>query len=121
MSKKECLPQKNGSVSSRKRKQKKSPEPSAPQERRVPKLYPPLPGPGEDMLDPLNAPPPYPRREVPHSTQPEEGGTLSSPPHTRGGTREGEEALVFPAPPALLCHSVRHRPDRVPLLEHPLG
>ena len=48
---------------------------------------PPLPGPGEDMLDPLNALPPYPRREVPHSTQLEEGGTLSSPPHTRGGTR----------------------------------
>ena len=70
----------------------------------MPKLYlpPRLPGPGEDMLDPLNALPPYPRREVPHSTQPEEGGTLASPPHTRGGTREGEEAPVTPVPPALL-------------------
>ena len=80
-------PGKDGSVSRGKRKQKKSPEPSTPREWRVPELYPPLPGPGEDMLDPLNALPPYPRREVPHSTQPEEGGTLSSPPHTRGGTR----------------------------------
>ena len=93
MSKKECLPRKNGSVSHGKRKQKKFPEPSA---------LPPLPGPGEDILDPLNALPPYPRREVPHSTQPEEGGTLGSLPHTRGGTREGEEAPVSPAPPALL-------------------
>ena len=76
MSKKECLPRENGSVSRGKRKQKKSPEPSTPREWRVPELYlpPPLPGPGEDMLDPLNALPPYPRREVPHSTQPEEGG-----------------------------------------------
>ena len=39
---------------------------------------------------------------MPHSTQLEEGGTLMSPPHTRGGTREGEEAPVSPAPPALL-------------------
>ena len=85
MSKKECLPQKNGSVSSRKRKQKKSPEPSTPRERRVPELYPPLSGPGEDMLGPLNALPPYPRREVPHSTQPEErGDTLEPSSHPRG-------------------------------------
>ena len=83
-------------------KQKKFPEPSAPQEWRVPKFYPPPPGPGEDMLDPLNALPPYPRREVPHSTQLEEGGTLASPPHTRGGTRYRQEAPVSPAPPALL-------------------
>ena len=83
-------------------KQKKSPERSAQREQRVPKLYPPLPGPGEDMLDPLNAPPPYPRREVPHSTQQEEGGTLASPPHTRGGARYGQEAPASPAPPALL-------------------
>ena len=102
MSKKECLPGRTVLLSRGRGKQKKSPEPSAPRERRVPKLYPPLPGPGEDMLDPLNAPPPYPRREVPHSTQPEEGGTLSSPPHTRGETRGGEEAPVSPAPPALL-------------------
>ena len=95
-------PGKDGSVSRGKRKQKKSPEPSTPREWRVPELYPPLPGPGEDVLDPLNALPPYPRREVPHSTQPEEGRTLSSPPHTRGETREGEEAPVSPAPPALL-------------------
>ena len=87
MSKKECLPRENGSVSRGKRKQKKFPEPSVPRGRRVPKLYlpPPLPGPGEDMLDPLNALPPYPRREVPHSTQPEEVGDTREPSsHPRG-------------------------------------
>ena len=120
MSKKECLPRKNGSVSRGMRKQKKSPEPSTPREQRVPELYPTLPGPGEDMLDPLNALPPYPRREVPHSTQPEEGGTLASPPHTRGGTREGEE-VQYPQHLRHFCHSVRHRPDWMPLPEHPLG
>ena len=41
-----------GSVSRGKRKQKKFPEPSSPRGWGVPKLYPPpLPGPGEDMLD----------------------------------------------------------------------
>ena len=77
----------------------------------MPKLYPPpLPGPGEDVLDPLDALPPCPGREVPHSAQPEEGGTLGSLPHTRGGTTEGEEAPVSPAPPALL--PLREAPPR---------
>ena len=88
MPKKECLPGKNSFVS-----------------------------PGEDMSDPLNAPPPYPRREESQYTQPEEEGTLTSPPHTQGGTRDGQ----YPQHLRHFCHFVRHRPDRMPQSEHPLG
>ncbi|XP_045690246.1 uncharacterized protein LOC123815742 [Phyllostomus hastatus] len=55
------------------------------------RLYPILPGPPENHLDPVNAPLPYPRKEEPDSSL-QDIGRFSSPPHMRGGTRYGAGA-----------------------------
>ena len=64
------------------------------------RLYPVLPGPLEDHLDPVNAPPPYHQKEEPDSSQQDRGG-LPSPPHTRGGAHygAGAEGAAISSPP----------------------
>ena len=91
MPKKECLPGKNSFVS-----------------------------PGEDMSDPLNAPPPYPRREESQYTQPEEEGHSRALLTPKGEPGMGRR-LQYPQHLRHFCHFVRHRPDRMPQSEHPLG
>ncbi|XP_066089082.1 uncharacterized protein [Saccopteryx bilineata] len=71
--------------------------PSAPPapEKEPPKSYLVLPDVTEDIVDPVNYPPPYQKPREPDSTVPE---NVQSPPHTRGGTPYAQPPFAGSAP-----------------------